>query len=245
MKWAFHGPCARRRAACRGSRTCVSRGLAPLPEQHRREVDAVDRAVGRHRPPASVEAGGEQVHRAGQLLRRRRRPGSCPATRRCPARACRLPRCCPCRRAAVPPSRRARSNVSHGPLSLVKNTSVFARSSFSSRSVSSTCADAPVELLDHVAVEAARALAGEVLRGEQRHVRHGVRRGRGRTACSLLRLDELRPPPRCSACVSVGWSAGRSTIFSSRISGTFQYSIFGSKNAARPFGRRRRRGPCR
>ena len=35
-------------------------------------------------------------------------------------------------------------------------------------------ADAPVHLLDHVAVQAARTLARELRRGEQRHVRHVI-----------------------------------------------------------------------
>ena len=52
-------------------------------------------------------------------------------------------------------------------------------------------AGAPVDLFDDISIQPARALAGEPLRSEQRHMRHGVRQVEEERA-SLVRLDESK-----------------------------------------------------
>ena len=70
---------------------------------------------------------------------------------------------------AEPP---ASPSISHGPLSLVKKTRVLR--SKPSRAGVEHLAHAPVDLFDHVAIQAAAAAAAERARGKQRHVRKGV-----------------------------------------------------------------------
>ena len=76
--------------------------------------------------------------------------------------------------------------ISHGPLSLVKNTSVLLVELQLAQRVEHL-ADAPVELLDHVAIQAAAALALELLGSEQRHVRKVVRQVEEERPVAVLR----------------------------------------------------------
>ena len=64
--------------------------------------------------------------------------------------------------------------VSHGPLSLVKNDERVFGDTLRAQG-GEKLADAPVEFLNHVAIETARALAAKFRRGEQRHVRERMR----------------------------------------------------------------------
>ena len=87
--------------------------------------------------------------------------------------------------------------ISHGPLSLVKKTSVLLVEPLAAERVEHL-ADAPVEFLDHVAVQPAAALAGrtcsEANSGTCGKVCGEVEEERA----VLVVADELHRPPRCS-----------------------------------------------